>query len=224
MWPWERARRTLLSGLGADVIGVASSPRGLPLARARNTGARHALAAGAELLVFLDVDCIPGPNLLARYQAAASQEALLCGPVAYLPPQPGPARPHPARPVPPEDAVLAGGDHTLFWTLSFAVTPATWRRVGEFCEEYVGYGGEDTDYGQLARRAGVGLCWVGGAWAYHQHHQTESPPVRHLDDILRNAALFHRRWRWWPMEGWLSAFAERGLAHYDRSARRWIAS
>ena len=40
-----------------------SARRGLPLAHARNAGARHALRDGAELLVFLDVDCIPGPDL-----------------------------------------------------------------------------------------------------------------------------------------------------------------
>ena len=132
------------------------------------------------------------------------------------------ASPHPARPVPPEDEVQRGGDHALFWTLSFAVTAATWRRVGGFCEDYVGYGGEDTDFGQVAARAGVDLAWVGGAWAYHQHHATETPPVRHLADILRNAALFHRRWGWWPMSGWLSAFAERGLARHDPAADRWV--
>jgi GT2 family glycosyltransferase len=227
----EEARCRALLCDAADVIGVDGTPQGLPLARARNAGARHALAAGAELLVFLDVDCIPGPRLLSRYAAAAGEGALLCGPVAYLPPAPPGGYPdtgldaladaHPARPVPPEDRVLEGGDHTLFWTLSFAVTSATWERVGEFWEEYVGYGGEDTDYGQLARRAGVALHWVGGAWAYHQHHPTDSPPVQHLEDILRNGAIFHRRWGWWPMEGWLTAFAERGLAHYDVVEDRW---
>ncbi|MGK2883354.1 MAG: hypothetical protein ACSLE8_01015 [Rhodococcus sp. (in: high G+C Gram-positive bacteria)] len=28
---------------------------------------------------------------------------------------------------------------------------------------------------------------------------------------MRNAALFHRRWNRWPMEGWLAAFEARGL-------------
>ncbi len=219
----ERVRERI----DADVIGVPGTPLGLPLAHARNAGARRALAAGADLLVFLDVDCVPGPALLERYVAAAGP-ALLCGPVADLPPAPPGgypatgldtlARAHPARPVPPEDGVLHGGDHALFWTLSFAVTRATWQRVGQFCEDYVGYGGEDTDYGQQARGAGVELCWVGGAWAYHQHHATNSPPTQHVDDILRNAAIFHARWGWWPMEGWLTAFAERGLARYDAAA------
>jgi len=228
----ERCRR--LVGDTSDVIAIETHPDGLPLARARNAGARHALDAGAELLVFLDVDCIPGEALVARYEAAArGAPALLCGPVAYLPPAPAGgypaaalqslATPHPARPVPPGDEVQHGGDHALFWTLSFAVTAATWRRVGGFCEDYVGYGGEDTDFGQLAKRAGVELCWVGGAWAFHQHHATESPPVRHLADILRNAALFQRRWGWWPMRGWLTAFAERGLARHDSARDLWVA-
>ncbi len=132
------------------------------------------------------------------------------------------ARPHPARPCPAEDELLPGGDPALFWTLSFAVTPATWRRIGGFCEAYVGYGGEDTDYGQLAARAGVDLVWAGGAWAYHQHHETQSPPVQHLADIVRNGAIFRDRWGWWPMGGWLEAFAQRGLARHDDATDQWV--
>jgi hypothetical protein len=226
--------RVTLGDAACDLVAVGGDSSALPLAHARNTGARHALRRGAELLVFLDVDCVPGPRLLERYRAAAestAEPALLCGPVAYLPPRPARGYPaeelatlstaHPARPVPPEDELQRGGDHALFWTLSFAVTAGTWRRVGAFCEDYTGYGGEDTDYGQLARRAGAELCWVGGAWAYHQHHPSETPPVRHLDAILRNAAIFHRRWGWWPMGGWLAAFQARGLAHYDGRTGRW---
>jgi GT2 family glycosyltransferase len=216
-----------------DVIAVSSSDGRLPLAAGRNAGAERALRRGAELLVFLDVDCIPGPNLFARYAevARSAGQALLCGPVSYLPPAPGGGyelgrlhalgAPHPRRPVPPEDEFVGAGDHLLFWSLSFAVTRATWRRIGGFCEAYAGYGGEDTDFGQLARRAGVDLGWVGGAWAYHQHHPTPSPPVDHLDDILRNAGLFHSRWGWWPMAAWLDEFARAGLVRYDRRADRW---
>jgi GT2 family glycosyltransferase len=83
----EPCRR--LVGDTSDVIAVETQPEGLPLARARNAGAEHALDAGGELLVFLDVDCIPGAALLERYKAAAgSAPALLCGPVSYLPPPP----------------------------------------------------------------------------------------------------------------------------------------
>jgi hypothetical protein len=216
-------------GLADTVVDVPVSGGGLPLAAARNRGAARALADGAEVLVFLDVDCIPGPHLLERYLEAAADGALLCGPVTYLPPArdydistlPARTAPHPGRPVPGRAEVVRGGDHTLFWSLSFAVTAATWRAIGGFSPAYTGYGGEDTDFGQLARRAGVDLWWVGGAHAYHQYHPVERPPVSHLDDILTNAAVFRERWGWWPMTGWLDAFAEQGLIAYDDRAARW---
>jgi hypothetical protein len=43
--------------------------------------------------------------------------------------------------------------------------------------------------------------------------------VGHLDDILRNAAIFHDRWGWWPMQGWLAAFEARGLVVRDAQGR-----
>jgi len=201
----------------AEVVDLAARDH-LPLATARNSGAAQAIAVGAELLVFLDVDCVPGTRLIARYRDTAADHTLLCGPVTYLPPGTPPldrlaslTDPHPARPVPPDSEILEHGDHTLFWSLSFAVTTRTWQQLGGFCEDYTGYGGEDTDFGQIARVVGVGLTWVGGAHAYHQHHPVQDPPVDHLDDILVNATLFHRRWGWWPMRGWLDAFAAQGL-------------
>lgn len=203
----------------------------LPLAGARNVGAAAALRDDADLVVFLDVDCVPGDRLVSRYAevADALPRSLLCGPVAYLPPPPpagyqldmlpGLATPHPARPHPAEGGCQRQGDHTLFWSLSFAVTAQTWSTLGGFCEDYTGYGGEDTDYGQLAAAAGVELCWVGGAYAFHQHHPNADPPIQHLDDILRNAGVFHRRWGWWPMRGWLSAFEREGLI--ELRSGRW---
>ena len=62
---------------GVQTITVpVADPGRLPLAAARNAGAEAALEAGAELLVFLDVDCLPGDRLLARYLQAARDDAL----------------------------------------------------------------------------------------------------------------------------------------------------
>jgi GT2 family glycosyltransferase len=230
----DRAARSLLGNRPppVDIVETTRQAGALPLARARNLGAQRALQTGADLLIFLDVDCVPGPALVSRYVQQAAREtrpSLLCGPVSYLPPPPRSGyqlsslaalgRPHPARPVPPETGVLAGGDHALFWSLSFAVRATIWREIGGFCEEYTGYGAEDTDFGQLAARRGVALTWVGGAWAYHQHHPGANPPVQHLADIVRNAAVFHRRWGWWPMGGWLREFERRGLIVFDPRRR-----
>lgn len=203
----------------------------IPIAQGRNVGAATALRESAELLVFLDVDCIPEAGLIGRYQDAAIQpehaDALLCGPVTYLGP-PGPhgyaisalqRNPHPARPAPPDRDVLSTTDYALFWSLSFAVTAGTWKKIGGFCERYRGYGGEDTDFAQSAARQRVPMRWVGGAHAFHQFHLTADPPVQHLDDILRNAPIFHERWGWWPMPGWLAAFEADGLVARDADGR-----
>lgn len=219
-----------VAGLLPAAADVSACPRdgsALPLARARNLGAERALRRGADLLVFLDVDCIPDPDLVARYADAhrvTDRPALLAGPVTYLPAGAAeraladPAscrRPHPGRPDPPDGVLLHGGDPDLFWSLSFAASRATWQRIGGFCEDYVGYGGEDTDFAAVAAERGVGLCWVGGAHAYHQHHPVSDPPTEHLADIVANARVFRRRWGRWPMPTWLNAFEERGLLVRD---------
>lgn len=212
------------------VLEHPTHPRGLPVAAARNRGVEAALAQGADPVVLLDVDCVAGPLTLRRYASLSRcvGPALLCGPVTYLPEgvvlPPAPEdlhrhrRPHPARPDPPEMSIVREGDHDLFWSLSAAVTPLTWTMLGGFCEDYVGYGGEDTDLAQVARREGVELVWVGGADAYHQYHPVRTPPVEHLGAIVRNARLFHRRWGRWPMSGWLGAFADAGLVRWSSDA------
>lgn len=205
----------------------------VPLAAARNAAARRGIDLGADLLVFLDADCVPTPGLVPRYAAAAAlrPDALLAGPVTYLSPEetarglPGMLEnlhPHAARPDPQPGELLTipareehREDYHLFWSLSFAVAPRTFQRIGGFCEEYTGYGGEDTDFAYRALAAGTDLVWVGGAHAAHQHHPVSSPPVEHLEDILRNARIFHRRWGSWPMLGWLEAFQDLGLVHRD---------
>lgn len=217
---------------GAIVVHVPPGEHGLRVGAGRNAAAAAALEAGAQLLVLLDVDCLPGPDLLRRYReaSAAHPSALLCGPVTYLPEGLRPERtdalgaltaPHPARPHPADDAIEPAGDdeYDLFWSLSFALTREAWLRLGGFSPDYEGYGAEDTDYAARARARAVPLLWVGGAHAYHQWHPTQSPPVQHVDDILRNGAVFAARWGRWPMLGWLEAFERMGVV--ERSADGW---
>lgn len=225
------------------VVHVPREHGHLPLARSRNVGVGEAIRSGCAHVVLLDVDCVPEPALMGRYcellserDAAASgleRPTVLSGEVAYLPPLPdgsdpadparwATARPHPARPSLAPGGTLPAEDLRLFWSLSFAVTTRDWSTIGGFDEAYLGYGGEDTDYGQRLQEAGGRLVWVGGARAYHQHHDVERPPVRHVEDIVRNANLFASRWGWWPMEGWLREFADRGLARRSPDGA-WLA-
>lgn len=167
--------------------------------------------------------------------AAADPGAVLCGPVTYLAEGTGDldvgklpplVNPHPARPAPPPGTLeRAGADgHDLFWSLSFAVTADLWRRIdglfGGFHHGYAGYGAEDTDFGVQLAAHDVPMTWVGGAHALHQWHPVSSPPVEHLDDILRNGRLFRDRHGRWPMLGWLGAFAEMGLIR--REGGDWV--
>lgn len=217
----ERPELDGLDGTGPPTRTVTVASDGaLPLAMARNTGARTALDCGAELLVFLDVDCLPGEQMLHRYADAAQRTGpgLLAGPVTYLPASSLPehdldahADPHPGRPAPPDGTLVPETRRELFWSLSFAVTARAWTVSGGFCEGYRGYGAEDTDF---ALSCGLPLYWVGGAHAFHQHHPPARDDPGRVAEIVANARLFHRRWGWWPMEPWLRALDESGRVRF----------
>ncbi|GMA39210.1 glycosyltransferase family 2 protein [Mobilicoccus caccae] len=179
------------TGLAVEVIAVEGTPEGLPLAHARNRGADRAAELGCDVLVFLDVDCIPGPDLVACYadhvrastqaqdavdgddgdQDCGAPPTVWSGPVTYLPPAPDDgydlvrladlADPHPARPAPAAGQVVPAEDLDLFWSLSFALSRRDFVRIGGFCEEYVGYGGEDTDFAMRLRDRDGRLFWLG---------------------------------------------------------------
>ena len=207
----------------------------LAVAAARNLGAETAIGLGADVLVMLDVDLIAGIDLVAAYEAAcvADPGAVWSGPVTYLGPEHAGLSPrslaaldapHPARPAPPPGVRVPLEDPDLFWSLSFALTATAWRQVGGFHEAYRGYGAEDTDFSRLALEAGLRLVWEGSARGFHQWHPSEDPPVRHLEDILRNGAIYASRWGRWPMRGWLDAFVSRGLIKHDGADRYRLAA
>lgn len=230
-------------GWQVAVPRVQGTPEGLPLAAARNLGARVAGEAGADTAIFLDVDCIPAPGLVRRYadvlstrqvavSGAHAGPVVATGEVAYLPPVSRPGhyrgvdlaalgRSHPARPQLHAGETRQCEDLRLFWSLSFAISTADWHTVGGFDEDYVGYGAEDTDFGQRLGAHGGTLVWVGGATAYHQHHPAPDPPLQHLEAIVANANRFHRRWGWFPMENWLRQFADLGLTAQDPHTGCW---
>ncbi len=221
-----------------DVVLIDADPAALPLAAARNAGAAAALANGAETLIFLDVDCLPGTRLIERYEQVTSRPArsapiIWSGPVHYLPQLPpghiaydeddlAASRPHSARLAPSGDDLVNEPRIELFWSLSFAVTASDWQQLGGFCEDYVGYGAEDTDLARMLGRSGGLLTWVGAATAYHQHHPTSSPPLQHVESIVRNANIFRGRWGDYPMLRWLREFEARELVALDPASKDWV--
>ncbi|WP_200945941.1 galactosyltransferase-related protein [Methylobacterium sp. Leaf466] len=197
----------------------------MPLAAARN---RAAEAARGERLIFLDVDCIPGPGLVAAYAGAAT-DGLLLGEVLYLPEGAvGPdlddarldrlGRVHPAKPAIPATGLRPEPDAKELWGLSFALPAAAYADLGGMDEGFSGYGAEETDFAVRLAAAGLPTHWVAGARAYHQHHPVHVPPLHQFDHILRNAARFHARHGTWCMDYWLGQFRDAGLIAWEPDA------
>lgn len=202
---------------------------GIPLASARNRAAREALG---DLLVFLDVDCIPNSGCIADYaRHAATLDGLLMGEVAYLPKGATATGidellfddigvKHSERAGAPEGSHAPCRDYRCFWSLNFAMTKADFIWSGGFDERFVGYGGEDTDFGRTVTSTGIPIWWVRGAKAYHQYHPHHMPPVHHLDSVLANARQFATKWGEPTMQHWLRAFVLMGLLQRDGSGWR----
>jgi N-acetylglucosaminyl-diphospho-decaprenol L-rhamnosyltransferase len=209
------------------IVDVLPESGHLRLAAARNHGVR---VSEAGTVVLLDVDCIPGHDLVAACADALQQvDGLVTGPLRYLAEdaaldawtEPGlreRSQQHPARPAPSAGRLVRDDRHELAWTTSLAFRRASFDRIGGFDERFAGYGGEDTDFAVRARQAGLGVWWSGDAVAYHQYHPTQSPPLPHLADIVRNAVLFKEIHGWYPMRGWLEEFARRDLVDFDPGA------
>ncbi|MCF0060479.1 galactosyltransferase-related protein [Dyadobacter chenwenxiniae] len=196
----------------------------LPLAAARNFAAEQ---AASPFIIFLDVDCIPAPQLVGNYlNACRNADHLWIGPVRYLRQgatlEPGflskmweASSPDPVR------ADLREVTHALFWSLSFACSKEIYDRIGGFDTRFTGYGAEDTDFGFTARQQGIALS-VADAIAYHQYHASYDPPLNHFEDILTNAKTFFMKWKKWPMEGWLKKFADMGLIAWEDNEIRIV--
>lgn len=219
-------------------VMVARAAGVLPLAAARNVAAAGAVG---EVLVFLDMDCIPAPDLVGDYVGGLRDvDGLLMGEVLYLPG--GAAAPgwrydgfaavavrHSDRRGPPEAGIERCTDYRCFWSLNFAMRRATFLAAGGFDERYTGYGGEDTDFGKTLDSQGVAIAWLKGGLAYHQYHPHHMPPVHHLDSVVRNAQLFEAKWGYRTMGHWLHAFRLMGLIDDTQGApirilRRPVAS
>jgi N-acetylglucosaminyl-diphospho-decaprenol L-rhamnosyltransferase len=208
---------------GAEVIRLpAREPDRLPLSAARNAAMAH--LEDCDLVVLLDVDCVPDPGLVDAYarasRAVGRHRTVLLGPVGWLTapvPVAGPigagavarARATVKRSFPATGTDLERRPE-LFWSLSFAVSPATHRAIGGFDETFTGWGAEDTDYGRRAHRREIALWKVGGAWTYHQPHPPARETPGQITALVANAVHFHNRWGDWPMPDVLAELSAAG--------------
>ncbi len=109
-----------------------------------------------SILLFSDDDCLPAPDALARH--VAEQEKGLCAAIGSV-------------------AFEADGERRWwrparvgFWNLNGAnssVPAVTFRQIGGFDEDLVGYGGEDIELGFRLARAGLVFRALPSASAVH---------------------------------------------------------
>jgi GT2 family glycosyltransferase len=138
-------------------------------AAARNAAAK---AARHEVLVFLDDDQPPAPELIAAHLAAQGE----CGPVVVQGAYPLAAgfdrqgaslvyeRARAASVQPPAGAL---GRPWRLWAGNFSVRRTTWLDVGGFDETFADYGGEDTDFGLRVAALAIPYRYEPTALSYH---------------------------------------------------------
>ena len=109
------------------------------LAEARNLAATTAIG---DVLIFLDVDCIPHPGLVGEYAASiGNAPGLHMGEVMYLPRGATSAgvdfarfdevaEKHSDRGAAPKSGRAVCDDYRCFWSLNFAISRTTGRRPG----------------------------------------------------------------------------------------------
>ncbi|WP_420605490.1 glycosyltransferase family 2 protein [Novosphingopyxis sp.] len=224
---------TGLPDMPCELVAIHVKGEAMPLAAARN---RAAELADADHLLFLDVDCIPDPELVRRVaqELPRANSQVLLPEVRYLS---GERRDwteagsdvldydamvrngvrHPAKPLLDGVSVRREPDHGELWGLAFALHAADWQKAGGMDEDYRGYGAEETDFAYRLQSAGIDLAWLGRTKVYHQHHAVHVPPLHHFEAIIRNARLFHTRWGRWCMDYWLGQFADIGLVHWEQN-------
>ena len=174
-----------------------------------------------EKLVFLDIDCIASPNLVDIFNYHLEEEdALYQGCVGYLNANwqqnrwtydtlQQQSQPNQLQGKPVSNFEKRLHLYELFWSLCFAIRKKTFLQLGGFDSDYLGYGGEDTDFSLTAKSHKLPLYKV-SALAYHQFHPSFNPPLNHLAAIVSNARIFARKWDVLPMQKWLRKFADLG--------------
>lgn len=222
------------AGILRNRDGVRFIDTGAPVcaARARNLGIA---AATGDLMLFLDADCVPRPDWLARHvMRHESGETVVGGAVSlegsnYWAQSDNVSMFHEFIPQRPP------GPRFLLPTLNLSVRRAVFEAVGGMDESFPGAAAEDADWTIRMRRAGYQLYFDPSAVVAHAPARTAwSDVVRHWRNLGYNAVRVRLRYTeefgtprgarsawWWRLLSPLIAakvtagiYAERALRAY----------
>lgn len=188
----------LAASTGLPLVPLRLDPGRGP-ATARNLGWR---ATDADVVAFIDDDCVPAPEWLAALANAAARAGMAQGQTL-----PDPAQ---ASGRGPFSRTLEVTEATGYYqTCNMAYRRDVLERLGGFDERFRHPTGEDTDLAWRALEDGVDAEFVGAAVVYHDVRPSSF--IAHLRDTRRWEGVvlavhlhprlrdrFHRRWFWKP--------------------------
>ncbi len=160
--------------LGMDFPGVCwvKGPQRGPAAN-RNAGAA---TAHGEVIIFLDDDCLPQPELLAAYATAFTDSHLLAAEGRIIPDRP---------PLRMDEEAPTNEKGGLFWSCNIAIRIDFFNRIGGFEEKFTTANMEDVELRERINRSGATITFLPNALVIH--------PLRRMKgwSSIRNEAKAH---------------------------------